>query len=89
MRLRLLLRFCPAGVHFSFFMIHSKSQLIKADWFSQGQRMDKIKWEIENLCFNSREKMDFYLIIASSLRFTSSQFTMFQKASTNLALSFL
>jgi len=30
-----------------------------------------------------------YLIAASSLRFTSSQFTMFQKASTNLALSFL
>ena len=30
-----------------------------------------------------------YLIAASNLLFTSSQFTMFQKASTNLALSFL
>ena len=30
-----------------------------------------------------------YLIIASSLRFTSSQFTIFQKASRNLGRSFL
>ncbi len=30
-----------------------------------------------------------YFIIASSLRFTSSQFTIFQKASTNFPRSFL
>ncbi len=35
------------------------------------------------------KRMKIYLIIASNRLFTSSQFTMFQKASTNLGLSFL
>ncbi len=39
--------------------------------------------------FLSFYKKQIYLIIASNRLFTSSQFTMFQKASTNLGLSFL
>jgi hypothetical protein len=64
------------------FLAGKETQTMEGNYFSPDTcqiwpKNEPVKW------------VYFYLISASSRLFTTSQFTIFQKASTNLGLSFL